>query len=149
MDETIDNVITLEWIKPSKLKENWSIIKPGLEKLVTLSDSWIVEDMYLSLLNGSCTIHIGKINNKYIGFVITQQLEANSVITLHVWAAYSSGNDFNMLYEVNDQITEWAKAIEAQKITFFSPRKGWIKQAAKLGFEASPMITYEKRVNYE
>lgn len=142
-------MITLEWVKPSQIRDTWPAIKEGLKKIEKSTDAWIVEDIYMAIKMGTCNLHVASIDGEYKGFLIVQQQENYGVIGLHIWAAYSNGMDFNILDNSMEQVKEWAKNVEAKKITFSSTRKGWTKQALKLGFQASPLITYQLRLNHD
>ena len=135
-------MITIDWIKPAQIRDHWPLIKEGLKKVESLSKEWLVEDVYMSLRMGTCNLHILTIDGEYKGFTVTQQQDSYGSPVLHVWMGYSTADDFDILKECLNEIKLWAKAIEAKKITFGSPRKGWAKQAIKLGFKASPLITY-------
>lgn len=134
--------ILLEWIKPARIREIWPTIKPGLEDIEKRTSEWLIEDIYLTLITGQCNLHLCMVDNEYKGFTITQQQD-NYGIRLHIWCGYSTGKDFNILVECLDEIKEWARKIDAVKVTFSTARKGWTKHAVKLGFKQSPLITYE------
>ena len=139
--------LALEWIKPSDIRDKWPLIIDGVKQVEKNIDDWLAEDLYMSIKTGACNLHIGTIDGEYKGFIILQKQENFGLTLLHVWASYSNAKDFNILHECNAQIEEWAKAIEAKKITFSSTRRGWARQAIKLGFK--PTITiYEKEVIY-
>jgi hypothetical protein len=82
------------------------------------------------------------VNNDYKGFMVTQKQENYGRVSLHVWAAYSEADDFDVLENGTGQLKEWANNIKARKITFSTTRKGWSKVAPKLGFEPT-LTTYE------
>ena len=135
----------LDWIKPGDIRLHWETIKPGLKKIEATTDAWIVEDIYLALRTNACTLHIGY-EEEYVGFIITQKQDNYGVVGIHVWAAYSEAHDFNILEAAVTHLHDWAHNVEAKKITFSSTRKGWMRQAQKLGFKQSPLITYELRL---
>ena len=133
----------LEWIKPANIRELWPTIKPGIEKVESLSKEWIAEDVYLSLKLGTCNLHIVTIDGEYEGFIVTQQQDNHSIINLHIWIAYSKKNNHDMVVECMDSIKQWAEKIDAKYVTFGSVRKGFARQAIEYGFKASPLITYK------
>ena len=94
----------------------------------------------MALMTGACNLHTGYQDGEYQGFLITQQQEQYGTTALHIWAAYSEG--LNLLEVTMAQIREWAKAINADRITFSSSRRGWARTGMKLGFEPT-MTIYE------
>ena len=136
-------MITLEWIKPSQIRDVWPQIKEGLATLEDKQKEWLIEDIYMALKLGNCNLHKITDEHGYIGFIITQQQENYGVLTLHIWVGYSNRHNFNVVVHAFDSVREWAKSIDAKKITFGSHRKGWAKQAEKVGFTASPNIIYQ------
>lgn len=136
----------LEWIKPAQLRKYWPIIKEGVQIIEKSTDAWIAEDIYMAIKTGSCNLHVGTLDGKYIGFIIIQQQENYGVTSLHIWAGYSTAQKFDILELASEQFKEWGASINAEKITFSSTRPGWAKQAKKIGFEASPLITYEMKL---
>ena len=138
--------ISLSWVEQAKIREIWPIIKEGIEAVEATTDAWIAEDIYMALKLGTCILHIGKLNGEYKGFIITQQQDNYGTITLHIWAAYSHGQDFDIIVDSTNQAIEWAKKIKAEKITFSSTRKGWCRKIKQMGFVQSPLITYEMKL---
>ena len=136
---------TYKWVNPVDIHQYWPVIKEGVESICKSHDHWIPEDLYTSIKTGSINCHVGYIGNRYVGFITTQQQQAETGNKLHVWAAYSSGRDFDILSESVGKLKEWAANINANRITFSTTRKGWEKQAPKLGFNKS-LITYEMQL---
>jgi len=137
---------SLKWIKPSNIREIWPTIKPGIDIIEGKTDTWIAEQLYHLILTGSVSLHIYYEDKKYTGFIITQQYEFCGEKTLHIFAAYSKGNDFDILKENTETIKEWGRNIEATKITFSTRRKGWLKVGPKLGYQPSSLVTYELKL---
>ena len=138
MEQTVDFL----FIKPEDLQGYWPIIKEGLEKVAKHGDHWIPEDIYAVVKTGNANLHIGY-SNGYAGFIISQQVQAYDGPVLHIWAAYSEKE--NLLESGMVHFREWAKNINARRITFDSPRKGWKKVGEKLGFKPAT-IKYELRL---
>ncbi len=138
--------MNITWIPPHKLKETWPLVKEGVEKVSATCDEWIPEDMYWLIKNKVVSLHVVD-SDGYAGFLITQKAESYD-ISLHVWAGYSARHDFNLLEQCTETLNEWAKTVGAKKITFATTRKGWARQALKLGFKPS-LQTYERKVNYD
>ncbi len=135
-------MINLQWIHPTNLGTTWDLIKPGLEKVRIVGDHWRCEDVYLAVKTGHSNLHVGYDGEKYVGFIVTTPTESWDGMSLHIWATYSNAKDVNLLINELSQVKEWAKAINAKRITFSSKRAGWLRVAQKLGFRQS-VINYE------
>ena len=128
--------LSLEYIDPSKLHKVWGLVKEGMEKVRERGgDSWLVEDMYMALKNNHSTLHIGYEGAEYRGFLVLTPTVSFDGPVLHIWALYSNGGELELLDEGLEHIKELAKRMNAQRVTFHSPRKGWEKCGAKLGFK--------------
>jgi len=134
--------LNLKWINPEDLGDYWDLITPGLKAVNKYGDHWRIEDVYVSLKLANSNLHIGYINREYIGFIITTPEKSYDGANLHIWALYSEGGQ---LEEGMPQIEEWAKTMNAKRITFKSPRKGWAKIGEKLGFKPT-MVIWEKEL---
>ena len=126
----------LTYVNPADMSQAWVKIKDGLGKIKEHStDSWMVEDVYMSLKNNQSTLHIGEVDGEYAGFMILTPLQSYDGAILHVWATYSKARQFCVFTEGMEHIKQFAKNLNAKRITFLSPRKGWLKQGAKIGFK--------------
>lgn len=128
------------YINPIELHDYWKLIKPGLKKVEKYGDHWLPEDIYASLKAGQAHLHIGYVDADYVGFVITQQVQAYDGPVLHIWGAYSEGE--NLLGMGMGHFKEWAANMKARRITFDSPREGWKRVGAQLGFRPT-LVKYE------
>lgn len=131
-----DRKLVLTYIKPDQLREVWELVKPGIEKVrENGAEAWFVEDVYMALRNNQSTLHVGYLDGEYAGFMVLTPTQSYDGPVLHIWATYSEARDFCVFTEGMDTIKECARMMEARRITFFSPRKGWEKQGEKLGFK--------------
>ena len=136
--------LTFIWCTPEELHGYWGLVEQGLAKIKGhTSERWLKEDVYHALKSAQASLHIGMVGNDYRGFVIMQQLNDYDGKVLHIWCAYSVGED--LLDAGKDQFMEWAHNINARRITFTSPRKGWEKVGPAIGFEPVT-IKYELEV---
>jgi len=132
-------VLSLDWVDPKDLHEHWPLIREGLEKVKKHGDNWLIEDVYFSIKQGTSNLHLGAISGDYRGFLITQQVPGYDGNILHLWACYSTDRkEADLLTQGMVYIEEWAKNINAKRITFHSPRKGWEKNT--LGFKPVQII---------
>ena len=132
-------MLSLDWVDPKDLHEHWPLIREGLEKVKKHGDNWLIEDVYFSIKQGTSNLHLGAISGDYRGFLITQQVPGYDGNILHLWACYSTDRkEADLLTQGMVYIEEWAKNINAKRITFHSPRKGWEKNT--LGFKPVQII---------
>lgn len=133
------------WIEPKNLRNVWDTIHPGLvETARKAPGGWIPEDVYMRIKTGDAVLHIVSAESRYRGFLVTQSIDSVEGRKLLVWIIYGDGSD-DLMAENMHQIREWAANINAVKIQFQSPRKGWAKVAERLGFEPTQTI-YEMDV---
>lgn len=139
-------MIDLQWINPINLHDHWDTIKEGLEKLSRIGDNWLPEDVYSEIKTGTSFLHIGYQDNEYKGFLVTQHIQSRSGIELNIWVCYSYGRSEDKLLEsAMPTVEQWARNINAKRITFYSPRKGWLRK--DFGFK--PQTTkFSKEVDY-
>jgi hypothetical protein len=72
-------------------------------------------------------------NKEPYGFVVLQPIGK----AMHVWAAWSSINNEDLLQEAWQEIQAIAKQGSKSKITFTSQRRGWDRKALQMGFKPS------------
>jgi hypothetical protein len=128
--------MNLEYILPANLGEVWTLVSPGLDKVREHSgDVWLNEDVYMALKQGHSTLHVGYQDGRYVGFMILTPSSSFDGNVLHIWATYSEGRNFCVFTEGMETIKDYAKNLNAKRITFMSPRKGWERHGEKLGFK--------------
>ena len=115
----------------------WATIKSPMEELKTYSpEDWIVEDVYADLISNRSLLWVVLKEQKFSGFFILQP----SGLHLHVWAAWTLENDYQMVEDGLKYIKTMASQANAKFITFSSHRRGWQRRAKKLGFKAKQWI---------
>lgn len=127
-------------VRPDQLHKVWPDIKHGVEKVAQTNNHWIPEDLYSAVKHKTVQLYVRE-DAPDQGFVALQQQETDSGLVLHVWALYSSAGDFHLLEEGGDQVKNYAQSIGAKAITFSTTRRGWAKQAIKLGYKED-LVTY-------
>lgn len=92
-------------------------------------EDWIAEDVYAEVRFGGAAMHVVTEGDQFLGFLALQVKEAefSGKTILHVWLAYNAGS-VDVISEGEQLIRDTAKRINASKITFGSPRKGWAKR---------------------
>ena len=119
------------FIAPQELRQWWASVKTGLEKIKRRSpENWIIEDVYTDCFNQKSLMFVLIENNHFKGFFILQPQGE----TLHLWAAYSLENSYDVVENALKYIKGMAAEAKVKNITFSSHRRGWSKRAAQYGF---------------
>lgn len=125
------------FIAPQELRQWWASVKPALDKIKSRSpENWIVEDVYTDCFNQKSLLFVLIENNHYKGFFILQPQGE----TLHLWAAYSLENSYDVVENALKYIKGMAVEAKVKYITFSSHRRGWAKRAASYGFRPKQWI---------
>lgn len=132
--QLIRSALVLEWVKPDELHEIWETIRPGLLEVNKHATGWIIEDVYMAIKTTHSVLHLGYIAGEYAGFIVTSNEKVPRGTIINIWCLYHVNNDFSLFEENIEQVRSWAKNIGAYAIRMQSPRRGWEKQAPKLGF---------------
>lgn len=121
------------------------MVKEGVESVYEIGTSgWLPEDMYMAIMNEHSTLHICYKQAEYVGFMVLTPTQDYNGTNIHVWAAYSTKAEHDLLETGIVEINRLACKINARTITFDSKRKGWAKTGEKLGFE--PLTTRYAKV---
>ena len=119
------------FIAPQELRQWWASVRTGLEKIKSRSpENWIIEDVYTDCFNQKSLMFVLIENNHFKGFFILQPQGE----TLHLWAAYSLENSYDVVENALKYIKGMAAEAKVKNITFSSHRRGWSKRAAQYGF---------------
>lgn len=125
------------YIAPQELRQWWSSVKLGLEKIKSRSpENWIIEDVYTDCFNQKSLLFVLIENNHYAGFFVLQPQNE----TMHLWAAYSLENSYDVVENALKYIKGMAAEAKVKYITFSSHRRGWAKRAADYGFRPKQWI---------
>ena len=127
------------YVPPQDLHSTWNVIKPGLEQILKkMPSEWIPEDVYSALQAGTSTLHLCYDSDSYEGFVVLTPMSDYDGMTLFIWCGYSHCG--NAIEKYFPEIEDLARTMNAKRIRFASPRKGWAKT-----FSPKTVI-YEKEV---
>lgn len=125
------------FIAPQELRQWWASVRPALDKIKSRSpENWIVEDVYTDCFNQKSLLFVLIENNHFKGFFILQPQGE----TLHLWAAYSLENSYDVVENALKYIKGMAVEAKVKYITFSSHRRGWAKRAASYGFRPKQWI---------
>ncbi|MBY4946998.1 hypothetical protein K6V92_10245 [Cupriavidus respiraculi] len=140
-----DGRLSFDFVHPAQLRECWPEVRAGLEAMLDqIPDRWIPEDVYHALMLGRSTLHRCMRDGECVGFVVLTPESCLDGQALHVWIAYSL-TDEPVLEAFFPFIKQCAVAIQAKRVKFHSPRKGWERAAPNIGFKAKEVI-YECEV---
>ncbi len=127
-----------KFIPVDELRNWWSSIRPGLEKIKSKSpENWIVEDVYTDCFNQKAMLWIVLKDNHFNGFFILQPMGQE----LHVWAAWTLENDYQVVQKGLQFIKSMAREANVKYLTFSSHRPGWERRAKAYGFRPRKWIS--------
>ncbi len=127
-----------KFIPVDELRNWWSSIRPGLEKVKSKSpENWIVEDVYTDCFNQKAMLWIVLKDNHFNGFFILQPMGQE----LHVWAAWTLENDYQVVQKGLQFIKSMAREANVKYLTFSSHRPGWERRAKAYGFRPRKWIS--------
>jgi hypothetical protein len=119
------------FIAVDQLRDWWPSIRSGLDKIKTRSpENWIPEDVYTDCFNQKAMLWVVLENNHFSGFFILQPQGK----TLHVWAAWTLENN----YQIVESGLKYIKDLASQGGA--NHRQGWQRRAAQLGFRPRQWI---------
>jgi hypothetical protein len=125
------------FVPQQQIRDYWPLIRPGLDEIKTKSpENWIVEDVYVDLFNQKSMMWIALKNKQFAGFFVLQPLGHE----LHIWAAWTVENDYQVVEKGLQFIKNMAKNTNARFVTFSSHRRGWERRAATIGFRPRKWI---------
>jgi len=114
-------------IPPNALRGVWDFVKQGLASMP--AEDWIAEDVYHAIKSGDAALHLAIDDTGPCGFLVLQKrtTEFTHETFLHVWLAYNHGE--RDVIEAGEQLLHAvAQHMNASRIRFGSPRKGWAKR---------------------
>lgn len=127
-----------KFIPVDELRNWWSSIRPGLEKVKSKSpENWIVEDVYTDCFNQKAMLWVVLKDNHFNGFFILQPMGQE----LHVWAAWTLENDYQVVQKGLQFIKSMAREANVKYLTFSSHRPGWERRAKAYGFRPRKWIS--------
>lgn len=127
-------------IESEKILNCWATITKGLE----ITHEYSNGDMSLAkvlneLLSGDLLLWLGFLDGKYCGFITVrkdiniQALTYLSIVHLFI----KPGIESNIFLNGLEEIKEFAKEQNCQKLRFWTLRKGWERKLIPIGFKQS------------
>lgn len=119
----------------------WPKVRPLLHRMADRigTDGWIPEDVYAICAAGNASLYVN--DGEWIGFAVLQVVPNYTGRRLHAWVVHCEADPEPFM----ERVREIARKTGCQKITFASPRKGWERRCARLGFRPT-MTMYEQEV---
>lgn len=131
----MDGVLKLTPIVSERLHEVWPQILPGLERVREHTDGyWLPEDVYHAIRAGSSTLHLGYIDDAYVGFLVLTLIQHFDGRVIHVWCAYSNGECDDIVMRTLPELEAHARKENAKRLTMWSERR-WDRKLKPFGFE--------------
>lgn len=133
--------VRFDHVQPSGLRNVWPTVKHGMEITSRYSKgNWIPEEAFSAILAGTMSLYLAIVDKRYAGFIVLQKRTGFNGQSLHIFSLYVK-NEYGKYIDANmEQIEEIAKSHNCNRITFQSPRRGWERRGARLGFEAETVI---------
>lgn len=132
-------MIDFVWVKPEQIWKVWPTILDGVMTVAKHADHWRAEDVYHSLANGASHLYLARADGAYKGFLVIEVRKDHDGPIIYVWLAYSPAG--RAIIEAGMQhLHELASSVGASRILFGSPRPGWDRIAARLGFTPGPRL---------
>jgi hypothetical protein len=130
-------MIEFKHIPQNELRKWWPTIRNGLDEIKSYSpENWIPEDIYTDCFNKASDLFVVIRDGHFAGFFVLQPAEN----TVHVWAAWTVENDYQIVDAGLKYVKSLASQVGAKYLAFSSHRKGWQKRAAKYGFRPKQYI---------
>jgi len=144
-DEPRANEWAFTMVEPTKLEEVWDLVREDLPNVIRKTGyGYRTERVYMAILQGSCSLFMGFMNRGHVATVVlagaTNPLTGQNELT--IVSAEKDDQDLKARViepmEVRqrclDSIEEIARGMNVRRIGFHSTRRGWLRQAPKLGF---------------
>lgn len=133
------------FVKPEDLHSEWEFIKLGIDGILNkIHDRWLPEDIYWLIKQNSIWAYVVAEGNERLGLVLLQPSTAWDGKELYLFGGFNIGKK-DVIEFAMPEILKIAKNISAKRIKFQSPRKGFEKYAANIGFEFSHVM-YEREL---
>ena len=126
-------------VEPWQLHDWWERVSPDLDacRVHDKESTWL-EDIYFALKSGHAVLHVATDNGAYIGMMVTtiqtDQWEPSRRF-VHVWYLNSNAGHESLIKTGDKYLTNYAKEIGANMITFRADRVAFERWAKPMGFE--------------
>lgn len=131
---TSTTACSLRLVQPHEFATYWPLVRAGVEKVhERAGNGWLPEDVYMSCKGGQSLLFVAFVHDYYTGFVVATPAIGWTGPQLHLWCVFNRG-ERDVLETFLPDLVRIAKERGVQRITMSSPRKGWERRAADLGF---------------
>lgn len=135
----------VQYVPPISLHSVWHTVLPMLQECLEhdSSNAWVM-DIYAMLRYGHATLHVGldggEIKSMLIGQVQADPWDGEQTyVVLYAHAV-------NQYEPHESEVEKLAKSMNCTKISFISPRLGWVKRAKEKGYELAH-VRFHKRLS--
>jgi hypothetical protein len=140
-----DKLMQFKLIKPEELHSEWDFIKQGIDGILNkIHDRWLPEDIYWLIKQNSIWAYVVFDGDEKLGLVLLQPSAGWDGKELFLFGGFNIGTK-DVIEFALPEILNVARHIGAKRIKFQSPRKGFEKYAANIGFEYSHSL-YEREL---
>jgi hypothetical protein len=122
-------------VNPELLHSEWNFIKRGIDGILNkIHDRWLPEDIYWLCKQNSIWAYILTDKEERVGLVLLQPSTGWDCKELYLFGGFNVGSKDVITFAM-PEILKVAKHINAKRIKFQSPRKGFEKYAQSIGFD--------------
>lgn len=125
----------LRFVKPEELHADWDFINLGINAILTKTkDKWLPEDIYWLIKQNSIWAYIVVDGSDELGLILLQATPAWDGKELYIFGGWNKGSKDVIEFSM-PEIIKIAKNVNARRIKFQSPRKGFEKYVERIGFK--------------
>lgn len=120
-------------VPPQEMRFVWHIVRPWLESAAEYScGEWIPEDVYHEVRSGTATLLMAETEEgSPVGCAVIRDFQGHAGRVMYLWII---GGDPGLISDYWADLERIARSMKADKIMFMSPRRGWEKLGAPMGF---------------
>ena len=135
----------LRIVPAQEVRRAWVLVRAGIEKALERTEvSFLVEDVYMACANATAVLMVAYVDDFYVGCVVATPAPGWRGPELDLWVCYNRGNR-DVLETFQHEIAAYAKARGMVRLTGSSPRPGWERRMAQLGWRKAS-TTYELEI---
>jgi hypothetical protein len=125
--------MTLRLVTQDALRADWLAVREHIEDLRRRQKSqWLIEDVYHMLRSGIATLWLrDPLQACYVTLPQAEPFSGRRVLTL--WIGWKAADDYDLKADA-DELRKIAAAQGCEVVKFVSPRPGWGRRAAQIGF---------------
>lgn len=119
------------------IHSEWPFIRQGIESILAkIEDRWLPEDIYWLVKQNSIWAYIVFDGDERVGLVLLQPTNGWDGKELYLFGGWNVGTKDVIEFSM-PEIIKVARYVQARRIKFQSPRKGFDKYVERIGFKYS------------